>query len=397
MDLLFEAIKRHNGNTLDSEVKIRLLPHIIDALFHGPGLTAPFKDYIQTLKLFSADVNDLVSLAKKCRKHTEDDWDSITIEIAAQAERIAAVADILQEVVFNWDEENIRWIESRPGWRGKSIIRFQMSPLEVKNMMKAAVYDAFDTVVMTSATLTVENTFDFLAKRIGLDTLPAERRTELILPAPFDYERQVLLAVPMDMPDPRHPKFAQELGKSVFKAISISEGRAFVLFTSYGLLNMIYRQLEESLSMIGIKALKQGNENRHELLKRFKREKTSVLFGTDSFWEGVDVEGDALESVIITKLPFRVPSEPIVEARYEAIEKAGGNPFMEYAVPLAVLKFKQGFGRLIRRQTDRGSVIIFDNRVIQKSYGKKFINSLPKCRTVVGPRDEVFAELKMFF
>jgi ATP-dependent DNA helicase DinG len=343
--------------------------------------------------LFAGDLNDLISLAKRCNQHTEDDWDAITIELQAQSERIVAVADVLQEVIFDWDEDNIRWIEARPGWRGKSIVRFQMSPLEIKNTMKEAVYEAFDTVVMTSATLAVEKSFDFLADRIGLDAVPLERRTELILPAPFDYEKQVLLAVPMDMPDPRHPTFAQELGKSIFKAITISDGRAFVLFTSYGLLNMIYRQLEESLSMVGIKVLKQGSENRHELLKRFKRDKTSVLFGTDSFWEGVDVEGDALESVIITKLPFKVPSEPIVEARYEAIEKNGGNPFMEFAVPLAVLKFKQGFGRLIRRKTDRGSVIIFDNRVIQKSYGKKFINSLPKCAMVVGPREEVFAEL----
>lgn len=397
MDVLFEALKQQNGGSLENEIKVRLLPHVIDALFYAKGLSAPFKDYIQTLKLFAGDLNDLINLAKKCNKHTEDDWDAITIELQAQTERIAAVADVLQEVIFDWDEDNIRWIEARPGWRGKSIVRFQMSPLEIKNTMKEAVYEAFDTVVITSATLAVEKSFDFLADRIGLDSITSDRRTELILPAPFDYEKQVLLAVPMDMPDPRHPTFAQELGKSIFKAITISEGRAFVLFTSYGLLNMIYRQLEESLSMVGIKVLKQGNENRHELLKRFKRDKSSVLFGTDSFWEGVDVEGDALESVIITKLPFKVPSEPIVEARYEAIEKNGGNPFMEFAVPLAVLKFKQGFGRLIRRKSDRGSVIIFDNRVIQKSYGKKFINSLPKCASVVGPRDEVFAALKSFF
>lgn len=397
MDVLFEALKRYSGDTIESEIKVRLLPHVIETLFHSPGLTAPLKDYIQTLKSFATDISDLVALANKCRKHSEDDWDSIMVELQAQSERLATVADVLHEVIFEWDERNIRWIEARAGRRGKSIVRFQISPLQINTMMKEAVYDTFDTIVMTSATLTVENSFAFLAERIGFDMVAGDRRSELILPAPFDYERQVLLAVPMDMPDPRHPTFAQELGKAVFKAITISEGRAFVLFTSYGLLNMIYRQLEESLQMIGIKTLKQGNENRHELLKRFRRDKTSVLFGTDSFWEGVDVEGDALESVIITKLPFKVPSEPIIEARYEAIEKNGGNAFMEYAVPLAVLKFKQGFGRLIRRQTDRGCVIIFDNRVIQKSYGKKFIHSLPKCRTVVGPRDEVFAELKAFF
>jgi ATP-dependent DNA helicase DinG len=159
---------------------------------------------------------------------------------------------------------------------------------------------------------------------------------------------------------------------------------------------MIYNNIAPMLEKIGIVVMKQGAENRHNLLERFRKDKSSVLFGTDSFWEGVDVVGDALQSVIITKLPFKVPSEPVIEARYEAIQKNGGNPFMEYAVPLAVLKFKQGFGRLIRRKTDRGSVILFDNRVIQKSYGKKFINSLPKCRMIIGPRENVFAELKMF-
>ena len=397
MDMLFDQLKNQNGGKLESEQKIRLLPHVIDAIFHGPGLTAPFKDYIQTLKIFSTDLNELVSLGQKCKQHTEDDWESLTIELQAQAERLAAVADVLTQIIFRDDEDNIRWIEARPGWRGKSIVRFQISPLDIQEIMKEAVYDAFNTIVMTSATLTVDNSFNFLATRIGLNTVSEERRTGIVLAAPFDYQQQVILAVPMDMPDPRHPTFAQELGKAVFKALTISDGRAFVLFTSYGLLNMIYNQLQESLDMVGIKVLKQGKENRHELLKRFKRHTNSVLFGTDSFWEGVDVEGEALENVIITKLPFKVPSEPIIEARYEAIEKAGGNPFVDYAVPLAVLKFKQGFGRLIRRKTDRGSVIIYDNRVVQKSYGKRFIRSLPECRTTIGPREQVFSDLKIFF
>lgn len=397
MDQLFEVIRTQSNNTFENEIKIRLLPHVIDELIHAPGLTAPLKDYIKTLRLFSNDLVALVGLAKKCGKYSTDDWDAFTIEISAQAERLLAIADILHDVIFTFDEDNIRWIEVKPGWRGKSIVRFQMSPLQIKETMKTAVYDAYDTIVLTSATLTVEKSFSFLAERIGLDKLSNERRTELILPAPFDYQKQVIIGIPLDMPEPGHPNFAEELGKVIFKALTISEGRAFILFTSYGLLNLIFRQLEKSLDLVGIRALKQGYENRHELLKRFRQDKTSVLFATDSFWEGVDVEGEALESVIITKLPFKVPSEPVTEARYEAVEKNGGNAFMDYAVPLAVLKFKQGFGRLIRRKTDRGSVLIFDNRVVQKSYGRRFMNSLPACYTKVGPKEEVFDELKNFF
>ena len=250
---------------------------------------------------------------------------------------------------------------------------------------------------MTSATLAVDQKFDYLANRIGLAKLPNDRRTEIILHSPFHFDQQVLLAVPLDVPAPNHPSFAAELTKMIFKAITISDGRAFVLFTSYGLLQIVHNQLKESLEMVGIRVLKQGTENRHELLKRFRKDKTSVLFGTDSFWEGVDVVGDALQSVIITKLPFRVPNEPIIEARYEAIEKNGGNAFMEYAVPLAVLKFKQGFGRLIRSKSDRGSVIVFDNRIVNKSYGKKFLRSLPDCHQVIGNREKVFSELKKFY
>jgi ATP-dependent DNA helicase DinG len=397
MDQLFEVIVSQTPREGENERKIRLLPETVEALFSSSGLAESFHNYIQTMKLYAGDLAELASSAKKLKDYTDDDWDALTIEIYAQSERLAAAADVLQEIIFQEDEAHIRWIEARTSRYGHSVIRFQMSPLQVRKMMKEAVYDVYKTVVMTSATLTVENSFDFLAERIGLDDLPAERRTELILPPPFDYERQVIFCVPLDMPDPRHPSFAQELGKAIFKAVTITDGRAFILFTSYGLLNIIYQQLKESLSMIGIRVLKQGVENRHEMLKIFRKDKTSVLFGTDSFWEGVDVQGDALESVIITKLPFQVPSEPVIQARYEAIEKGGGNPFMEYAVPLAVLKFKQGFGRLIRRKTDRGCVIIFDNRVVQKSYGKRFMNSLPKCHTVIGSRDEMFAELKEFF
>lgn len=285
----------------------------------------------------------------------------------------------------------------RPGYKGRHIVRFQSSPLDIAPMMQQAVYDSYESIVMTSATLTVEKSFEFLAQRIGLSALAPERRSELLLPAPFDYEKQAVVCIPTDIPDPNERSFSSELGKLIYRAVAISNGRAFVLFTSYGLLTIIYRQLEDSFKKLGITPLRQGEENRHELLARFRRDKSSVLFATDSFWEGVDVEGEALENVIISKLPFKVPNEPVIEARWEAIERAGGNPFMEYAVPLAVLKFKQGFGRLIRRKSDRGAVIVFDNRVVKKAYGKRFMRSLPPCRTVIGQKEQVFAELVNFF
>ncbi len=397
MDQLYDIIRDRSEKENDSEVKLRLLPHVHDQIFLGTGLDQIFKEYVAQLKNLSATIVQILVLVKEVETELKQDFENQTIEIKAQGERIALAAAAIEQVVFEDDEDHIRWIEIRKGYRGRNIIRLQSSPLDVAEMMKDTVYDAFGTVILTSATLTVDQKFEFLMNRIGLDKLTNDRKTELELASPFDYEKQVLLSIPLDMPAPNHPNFSGDLSKGIFKALTISEGRAFVLFTSYGLLNVIYNQLKESLDMLGITVLKQGTENRHELLKKFRRDKVSVLFGTDSFWEGVDVVGEALESVIITKLPFKVPNEPIIEARYESIEKNGGNPFMDYAVPLAVLKFKQGFGRLIRHKTDRGSVIIFDKRVVQKSYGKRFLRSLPAVKSVVGNKEEVFTALKDFF
>lgn len=397
MDHIYEAVKAFAQESQNTEIKLRLLPEVAQALLVDSGLSRLIKEYTDSLHELAGSLGQLTGLLKRAQEQAGEDWASVIIEIKAAADRLDEAAAVIEEVVFKQDEENIRWIEVRPGYRSRNIVRFQSSPLDISHMMKQAVYDMFGTVVMTSATLAVEGSFDFLGQRIGLNREDEARRTSLLLPAPFDYQKQAILCVPMDIPDPNTRTFADELAKMIYRAVSISQGRAFILFTSYGLLNIIYRQLAESLKMLDITPLKQGEENRDQLLNRFRRDKSSVLFGTDSFWEGVDVEGEALENVIISKLPFKVPDEPIIQARYEAIERGGGNAFMEYAVPLAVLKFKQGFGRLIRRKTDRGSVIIFDNRVVLKNYGKRFLNSLPPCRVVIGNKEQVFTELEAFF
>jgi ATP-dependent DNA helicase DinG len=180
------------------------------------------------------------------------------------------------------------------------------------------------------------------------------------------------------------------------RAIVAADGRTFVLFTAYSLLRQVYGELAPVLGVRGFRCLRQGEENRHQLLKNFAADATSVLFATDSFWEGVDVPGRALEQVIITRLPFKVPTDPVLEARAEAIEKNGGDPFMEYTVPQAVLKFKQGFGRLIRHRADRGVVLILDSRVVKKGYGRIFLRSLPEVRVVTGKTEEVLAALEKF-
>ncbi len=249
-----------------------------------------------------------------------------------------------------------------------------LSPLDISPTLKERLYSKCDTIVMTSATMAVDKNFDFLKTGLGLkDELRVEER---ILPSPFNYREQLLLTVPDDIPEPGNVGYAEAISGLIRDSVSASKGNALILFTSYSLLETVYGNISAELENDGILTLKQGAFPRSRLLDKFRIEDNSVLFATDSFWEGVDVPGDALKLVIISRLPFRVPTEPIIEARVEYMENQGHNSFTDYSVPVAVLKFKQGFGRLIRTRTDKGAVLVLDRRLISKFYGKYFLNSL---------------------
>jgi ATP-dependent DNA helicase DinG len=199
------------------------------------------------------------------------------------------------------------------------------------------------------------------------------------------------------MPEPTAPGFREALQERILRAVTLSRGGAFILFTSYDLLNKVYSSLSPQLARLGLTALKQGDTGRHALLAHFRKDHNAVLFGTDSFWEGVDVKGDALRLVIIARLPFQVPTEPVQQARSEQIDASGGDSFREFSIPQAVIKFRQGFGRLIRSRDDRGAVLILDRRVTTKGYGKIFLRSLPDTELIRGDSDEVFARMEKFF
>lgn len=316
--------------------------------------------------------------------------------IAGRLETLAIELASFQALAMN----SCVWIEVSEGRIGRSkglVTALCQAPLEVAESLNQTLYQRFQTLIMTSATLTVEEQFAYFRSRVGLDRLERQRLVELALDSPFDYQRQALVAVPTDLPEPGKNGFAEAVRTAVEKAVLASRGRSFVLFTAYSLLHQVHAELAPILEAQRLHCLKQGQENRHRLLKRFAEDETSILFGTDSFWEGVDVPGRSLEQVIIARLPFRVPTEPILQARTEAIQRRGGDPFMDYTVPQAVIRFKQGFGRLIRHRNDRGVVLILDTRVVNKGYGRMFLRSLPPARVLRGTSAEIWPALESFF
>jgi ATP-dependent DNA helicase DinG len=243
----------------------------------------------------------------------------------------------------------------------------------VSQILRERLFDQFDTVVLTSATLAVGGKFDYLKQRLGI--LPAQ---ETALPQEFDYSKQALLYIPREMPDVRSPAFSASAAEEIRRLLEISEGRAFCLFTSYSQMRDVFERVS---GRVGFPLLLQGTAPRSILLDRFRSTPNAVLFATASFWQGVDVPGAQLSCVIIDKLPFAVPSDPIVAARVRALQEDGRNAFAEYQVPEAVLALKQGFGRLIRSKTDRGILAILDNRIRRMQYGRIFLESLPEYAT----------------
>jgi len=254
-------------------------------------------------------------------------------------------------------------------------VLFKYAPLNIAEILDKYVFNNNYSVILTSATLAVGNDLDYYKSRVGFTG------NDKVLSTPFDYKKNVTLYIESDDIYGNKKNTDDILARKLEKYVTITSGKALVLFTSYRLLRQVKQNTSEFFKSQGIRLFVQGEElNRSDMINAFKADENSVLFGTSSFWTGVDVPGEALSNVIITKLPFHVPTEPLTEARCDIIKQEGRNSFEEYILPEAVIKFKQGFGRLIRSKKDKGIIVVMDNRIKTKHYGLSFINSIPKCK-----------------
>jgi ATP-dependent DNA helicase DinG len=295
------------------------------------------------------------------------DNDDLKTELEAQPGRCDGIADSICHFVNMNCPEHVYWVEEE-----RNSITLNAAPLNVNLMLNALLFTKQFPVILTSATLTVRHRLDYFRNRVGFS-----HGAELVLDSPFKPD-QVRLYLPKNMPEPNHADYHDALTEHIKKMVSLTQGKAFVLFTSYRTLRYCADELEDFFDRNDINLLIQGESlNRTTLLREFKEDITSVLFGTDSFWTGVDVPGESLSNVIITKLPFAVPTHPLIQARSEQIEESGKSSFMEYSLPEAVLKFRQGIGRLIRSRSDRGIIAILDRRAVSKRYGQFFLDSIP--------------------
>ena len=361
-NLFFKTVGDHLANADGYTTTERIDENNIAKIFEdGNMLETPLSHIEKTLK------------GLRDNAETDDDEQELT----SYHNQCGRLRDELDLMVRQPDPDYIYWVETS-AWGRTPRILLNATPVNVSQMLQENLFDAKESVVMTSATLSTNHSFEYFKKRIGINEC-----RELLVNSPFNFKEQVKIHIPPSMPDPNSIEFVPAAIREIKHYLKMTHGKAFVLFTSYKMMDEVYEEVAPYLAEIGIDAFKQGGElSRTDMLQAFREDTNSVLFGTSSFWEGVDVRGEALSNVVITKLPFEVPTHPVIAARVKQIKDQGGNEFLEFSLPEAILRLKQGFGRLIRTQKDQGIVVILDSRIRTRSYGKLFLNSLPPCDIV---------------
>ncbi|WP_025677811.1 ATP-dependent DNA helicase DinG [Paenibacillus massiliensis] len=333
-------------------------------------------------------LGELIRQGDRLLQEVEDELEdfgteSLMIDLKGLFKDLAGFRENLRFFMKMEDETTVYWLEASGQFRSKSL-QFYAVPVDVSRQLKEMFFDKKSSVVLTSATLSVDKSFQYMIDQLGLqEAADTGRLLTSMLPSPFNYREQALLVIPRDFPSVKgsigDELFVSTLVQSLSKAAQATKGRMLVLFTSYRMLRQVHEPLKESLAASDITVLGQGVDSgsRSRLTRRFQEAKSAVLLGTSSFWEGVDIPGDALTCLAIVRLPFQPPNQPLLEAKSELLRQQNKNPFMQLSVPQAVIRFKQGFGRLVRTGQDRGVVILYDTRVLESYYGKHFLYSLP--------------------
>jgi len=379
-----------------SEPVLRLTADFAENPIWRSGLRLALEDTLSQIAVL-ADGLELVRERLESAQRPDDTVMTLINEIRAVTRRLQSAGDGLRRALDPPvdDDPSIRWIETRGRERAVSV---STVPLDLAPILREDLFRRATTTVVTSATLATEGRFDFLTSRLGLDDPELEPRTG-IYPSPFRYHEQAILAVARDVPAPNFNASGHfsALANITYDLAQASDGGMFVLFTSHRDVRAMAAEMRARGAEKRWPVLVHGDDSRDSLLARFRESGGAVLLGTSSFWEGVDVPGDALRALLIAKLPFRVPTEPITAANCEAISERGGDPFVEYMLPHAALRLKQGFGRLIRSGTDRGVVVIADPRVVTKGYGRGLLNGLPPARRLVGAWTEILTEIQKFY
>jgi ATP-dependent DNA helicase DinG len=374
---------------------VRLTDDFASHPIWAAGLRVTLEDTLGQIQLL-ADGLELVRERWESSSNLDDAVLPLLNEMRAITRRLQVAGDGLQRALDpRSGEPTVRWIEAKGRERAASV---STVPLDLAPILREDLFKRATTTVITSATLAADGKFNFLASRLGLDDPALEPRTA-IYPSPFNYREQAILAVPSDVPPPNVNAAAHltMVARMTLDLAEASDGGMFVLFTSHRDIRAMATELRARGFDRRWPLLVHGDESRDVLLSRFREAGKAVLLGTASFWEGVDVPGDALRALLIAKLPFRVPTEPITAAHCEAIEARGGDSFREYMLPHASLRLKQGFGRLVRSSADRGVVVIADPRVVTKNYGRGMLEGLPPARRIVGRWTDLLAKIREFY
>ena len=378
----------------------RLSPET-DESFLTKNLFVHFKALRKEILKLTSSIRDMTESLDEEKAADPSVWEIKSI--IRRLENAAEICDVFCK--YKKHEDDVLWIERRKFSKDSSIgavphhgtwAAFTRTPLDLAPKLKESVFSPNKTVVCVSATLALNEDFSYWASTCGIASLPNRTVLSGCFPSPFPYSSAVLLAAPADAPLPDEDGYQNFVDKAAGSLAATAGGSALILFTSYQSLTSAYLAAKHELTSLGIRCLKQGDDDRSRLLQDFISDTKSCLFATDSFWEGVDAPGDTLRMVVICRLPFRTPGDPVFEARREAVQKRGGNPFMELSLPQAVMKFKQGFGRLMRRSADNGVVVVLDGRLLKKSYGRLFLESLPETKVSFSSFSNISNDIENF-